>query len=95
MPNTKNSYPKRAYRRKRRAVVNSRRLELIKRTYDTGYTYKETTDGREYLVQAPNYPICKKEYKRQARRKVRRAKYADYGRYGHYRKLFDLWWSIY
>ncbi len=95
MPNVKNSYPKRAYRRKQRAVVNARRIALAKRAYDAGYVYKQTSDGREYLIRTSYYERVKQAYKRQARRKARYAGYADYGRNGNYRKLFDLWWSIY
>ena len=95
MPNSKNSYPKRAYRRQRRAVYDRRRRRICNDNYDTGYYVKEKANGITYLAQKPNYQGLKKNYKVIGRRKARRAPFNAYGLHANYRKLFDLWWSIY
>lgn len=95
MPSLKNSYPKRAYRRKQRALKARRRLALTHRTYDSGYTYYEKEDGTVYVVRRAYYRNLKRECKQQTRRKTRRAKFNAYGQYANYRKYDNLWWNIY
>lgn len=95
MPALKNSYPRRAYRRKRRATLNSRRKRQRHYTYDTGYDYIEREDGTSYVRQVAWGPKMKKSYKVQSRRAARRARYNKYGQHGSYRKAYDLWWNIY
>jgi len=95
MPSLKNSYPKRAYRRKQRSLKARRRLALTRRTYDPGYTYHEKEDGTIYLVRKAYYKNLKRESKKQTRRKTRRATFNAYGQYANYRKYDNLWWNIY
>lgn len=63
MLSLKNSYPKRAYRRKQRSLKARRRLALTRRTYDPGYTYYEKEDGTIYVVRRAYYRNLKRECK--------------------------------
>lgn len=94
MPSTRNSYPKRAYRRKQRARVRYNRLVFAGVRYDSAYWPVTAPDGTRYVTPARGEGI-KKTHKTVARRRARRAKWNEYGNGGSYRKVYDMWWLMY
>lgn len=95
MASTRNSHPKRAYRRKQKARVRRNRLRFADTHYHSAYWTRTAPDGTVYVMPSNDAMRTKRAYKAVARRRIRRARLNECADRGHYRKIYDLWWTLY